>query len=53
MPKENSFNQLDLSHDFFRIRLICILLESCAPYLQKKKLNFFITVFQVSHIDTY
>jgi regulator of nonsense transcripts 2 len=52
MPKPNSENPLDAPNDWFRIRLICILLETCASFFDKgpakKKLDFFITFFQVS-----
>lgn len=44
-------NPLDLSDDYFRIRLVCNLLETCGMYYDKgaakKKLDFFLTYFQV------
>jgi regulator of nonsense transcripts 2 len=50
-PKPNSENPLDSPHDFFRIRLVCTLLEICGPFFNKgavkKKLEFFVTFFQV------
>jgi regulator of nonsense transcripts 2 len=53
MPKPNSDNPLDAPNDWFRIRLICILLETCASFFDKgpskKKLDFFVTFFQVSN----
>ncbi len=51
LPKVTSINPLDLPDDFFRIRLICNLLEKCGAYfvkgLAKKKLDFFLVFFQV------
>jgi regulator of nonsense transcripts 2 len=51
-PVPNSNNNLDEPSDFFRIRLICTLLEICGPFFSKgqakKKLDFFISFFQVS-----
>lgn len=50
-PKPGSICPIDLPDDFFRIRLICNLLETCGTYYEKgagkKKLDFFITFFQV------
>jgi regulator of nonsense transcripts 2 len=50
-PRLNSENPLDAAHDFFRIRLVCTLLELCGSYFTKgpvrKKLDFFIKFFQV------
>ncbi|KAJ4289126.1 mRNA decay protein [Kalmusia sp. IMI 367209] len=44
------YNPLDLSDDYFRIRLVCNLLETCGMYYDKgaakKKLDFFLTFFQ-------
>jgi regulator of nonsense transcripts 2 len=44
------YNPLDQSDDYFRIRLVCNLLESCGMYYDKgaakKKLDFFLTYFQ-------
>ncbi|KAF1952344.1 ARM repeat-containing protein [Byssothecium circinans] len=43
-------NQLDLPDDYFRIRLVCNLLETCGMYYDKgaakKKLDFFLSYFQ-------
>ncbi|KAH7128795.1 armadillo-type protein [Dendryphion nanum] len=43
-------NPLDLPDDFFRIRLVCNLLETCGMYYDKgaakRKLDFFLTYFQ-------
>jgi regulator of nonsense transcripts 2 len=43
-------NPLDLPDDYFRIRLVCNLLETCGMYYKegvaKKKLDFFLTYFQ-------
>lgn len=44
------YNPLDNSDDYFRIRLVCNLLETCGMYYDKgaakKKLDFFLTYFQ-------
>jgi regulator of nonsense transcripts 2 len=44
------YNPLDQWDDYFRIRLVCNLLESCGMYYDKgaakKKLDFFLTYFQ-------
>ena len=44
------YNSLDLPDDYFRIRLVCNLLETCGMYYDKgaakKKLDFFLTYFQ-------
>ena len=51
-PRPGQLIQSDLPDDFFRIRLICTLLETCGMYYEKgpakKKLEFFLTFFQVS-----
>ncbi|KAF2004792.1 ARM repeat-containing protein [Amniculicola lignicola CBS 123094] len=43
-------NPLDLPDDYFRIRLVCNLLETCGMYYDKgaakRKLDFFLTYFQ-------
>lgn len=43
-------NPLDLPDDYFRIRLVCNLLETCGMYYDKgaakKKLDFFLSYFQ-------
>jgi regulator of nonsense transcripts 2 len=43
-------NPLDLADDYFRIRLVCNLLETCGMYYDKgaakKKLDFFLSYFQ-------
>lgn len=48
--RPGAFNPLDQSDDYFRIRLVCNLLESCGMYYDKgaakKKLDFFLTYFQ-------
>ncbi len=42
---------LDLPDDYFRIRLVCTLLDTCSGCFDrgtaKKKLDFFLTFFQV------
>ncbi|KAF2837357.1 ARM repeat-containing protein [Patellaria atrata CBS 101060] len=49
-PRPGVINPLDLPDDFFRIRLICTLLEICGVFFEKgaakKKLDFFLTFFQ-------
>lgn len=53
-PKPGVFNPLDPPDDFFRIRLICSILETCGMYYEKgparKKLDFFLKFFQVSGV---
>ncbi|KAK8434510.1 armadillo-type protein [Phyllosticta citricarpa] len=49
-PTRDVYNPFDPPDDFFRIRLICNLLETCGTYYDKgqakKKLDFFLTFFQ-------
>ena len=49
-PRPGGFNPLDTSDDYFRIRLVCTLLESCGTFfdkgIAKKKLDFFLIFFQ-------
>ena len=49
-PIPGNTNALDLHDDFFRIRLICTILEFCGQCFDrgaaKKKLDFFLTFFQ-------
>ena len=44
-------NALDAPDDYFRLRLVCSLLETCGLYFDKgpakKKLDFFLTYLQV------
>jgi regulator of nonsense transcripts 2 len=51
----NQTNPIDARDDFFRIRLVCILLEGCGMCFDrgslKKKLDAFLTFFQVSFLD--
>ncbi|KAF2205755.1 nonsense-mediated mRNA decay factor [Delitschia confertaspora ATCC 74209] len=48
--RPGTINPLDLPDDYFRIRLVCNLLETCGMYYDKgaakKKLDFFLTYFQ-------
>ena len=50
-PSPERLNHLDLPDDFFRIRLICVILDTCGTCFErgpaKKKLDFFLTFFQV------
>ncbi|KAK8159627.1 armadillo-type protein [Phyllosticta citrichinensis] len=49
-PTPGVYNPFDPPDDFFRIRLVCNLLETCGTYYDKgqakKKLDFFLTFFQ-------
>lgn len=49
-PQPGIVSALDLPDDFFRIRLVCSILETCGMYYDKgaakKKLDFFLTFFQ-------
>ncbi|KAL8693364.1 MAG: hypothetical protein Q9218_001801 [Villophora microphyllina] len=49
-PTRGHLNPLDMPDDFFRIRLICTMLDFCGGYFDrgsaKKKLDFFLTFFQ-------
>ncbi|EAL86928.1 nonsense-mediated mRNA decay factor (Upf2), putative [Aspergillus fumigatus Af293] len=51
-PIPGKLNPLDLPDDFFRIRLVCTLLDTCGHCFDrgsaKKKLDFFLIFFQVS-----
>ena len=50
-PKPDAFCAIDPPDNYFRIRLVCSMLETCGPYYDKgtakKKLDFFLTFFQV------
>jgi regulator of nonsense transcripts 2 len=50
VPRPGVINQLDAPDDYFRIRLVCNLLESCGTFFDKgvakKKLDFFLMFFQ-------
>ena len=49
MPGQPS--PVDMSDDFFRVRLVCVLLDTCGMCFdrgtQQKKLDNFLTFFQV------
>lgn len=49
-PIPGKINPLDLPDDFFRIRLVCTILDTCGHCFDrgsaKKKLDFFLTFFQ-------
>ncbi|KAH8423644.1 mRNA decay protein [Aspergillus melleus] len=49
-PVPGKLNVLDLPDDFFRVRLVCTLLDTCGHCFDrgsaKKKLDFFLTFFQ-------
>ena len=50
LPKPGMLCSLDMPDDFFRIRLVCTLLDVCGMCFErgsaKKKLDFFLTFFQ-------
>lgn len=50
-PKPGDICPIDLPDDFFRIRLVCNILETCGVYYEKgpakKKLDFFLAFLQV------
>ncbi|KAF2402004.1 ARM repeat-containing protein [Trichodelitschia bisporula] len=50
VPKPATTCPLDLPDDYFRIRLVCTILETCGEFYNKgtskKKLDFFLTFFQ-------
>lgn len=50
LPRADVENSWDLPHDTFRIRLVCILLETCGGFfdkgIAKLKLDFFLAFFQ-------
>ncbi|KAL3712637.1 mRNA decay protein [Talaromyces marneffei ATCC 18224] len=49
-PSPSKINILDMPDDFFRIRLVCTILDTCGVCFDrgsaKKKLDFFLTYFQ-------
>lgn len=49
-PNPDRFNPLDLPDDYFRIRLVCTVLDTCGVCFDRgparKKLDFFLTFFQ-------
>ncbi|KAI9718618.1 MAG: hypothetical protein M1812_004069 [Candelaria pacifica] len=49
-PAPGRINPLDMPDDFFRVRLVCTLLDTCGMCFDrgsaKKKLDFFLTFFQ-------
>lgn len=50
-------NSLDMPDDFFRVRLVCTMLDFCGGYFDRgsgrKKLDFFLTFFQVVYPHLY
>ena len=50
VPTPDKLNPLDMPDDYFRIRLVCTLLDTCGLCFDrgaaKKKLDFFLTFFQ-------
>jgi regulator of nonsense transcripts 2 len=57
MPQPDGWNPLDLPDDFFRIRLVCTLLDTCGICFDRgssrKKLDFFLTFFQYYLLTKY
>ncbi|KAL6719830.1 mRNA decay protein [Lecanora helva] len=49
-PTQDRLNPLDLPDDYFRVRLVCTILDTCGVCFDrgqaKKKLDFFLTFFQ-------
>jgi regulator of nonsense transcripts 2 len=56
LPLPGRSSEIDASDDFFRIRLVCTLLDTCGACFDrgsnKKKLDQFLTVFQVGIVFT-
>ena len=56
-PTRDKLNPLDMLDDFFRIRLVCTLLDTCGLCFDrgaaKKKLDFFLTFFQVRSLNCF
>ena len=54
-PTPDRMNPLDTPDDFFRVRLICTVLDTCGTCFErgpaKKKLDFFLTFLQVGGSD--
>ena len=50
-PRPGMLNPLDMPNDFFRIHLVCSLLDTCGPCFDRgsarKKLDHFLAFFQV------
>lgn len=46
---------IDMPDDFFRVRLVCVLLDTCGMCFdrgaQQKKLDYFLSFFQVSELS--
>jgi regulator of nonsense transcripts 2 len=55
LPVPGRSSPVDAADDFFRVRLVCTLLDSCGTCFDKgsnrKKLDHFLTVFQVRDVD--
>ena len=56
-PTPERFNPLDEADDFFRIRLVCNIIDTCGVCFDrgtaKKKLDFFLTFFQASELQYF
>jgi hypothetical protein len=55
-PVLGKYNAFDPPDDFFRIRLISIMLETCGMFFNRgaagKKLDYFLSFFQVSQVKS-
>jgi hypothetical protein len=55
LPVPGRDSPIDAVDDFFRIRLVCTLLDTCGACFdrgsQKRKLDHFLVIFQVGCID--
>lgn len=53
-PIPGRINPFDMSDDYFRIRLVATLLETCGIFFSRgaagKKLDYFLSFFQVNYI---
>lgn len=49
---KDQINPLDMPDDYFRVLLVCTMLDVCGVYFERgatrKKLDFFLTFFQVT-----
>ncbi|KAI8805570.1 armadillo-type protein [Cladochytrium replicatum] len=51
IPRPGAFNSFDAPHDFFRVRLVCTILDTCGQCFDRgstgKKLDVFLVFFQM------
>lgn len=54
-PVLGKYNPFDLADDYFRIRLVSIMLETCGMFFNRgaagKKLDYFLSFFQVRRVE--